>query len=198
MWYIMSELFNSFYIFIMNTIDALGVYGPLLGSLFIILESIIPPLPLFVFITINFVAFGKVLGFIISWICTCIGCILSYYLVKKLFRNWVVNKIKDVNLLTKCMNYVENLSLTQVTMILSIPFTPAFMVNIAAGLCNMNFKKFLTAILISKIFLVYFWGIVGTGLLESFHNLTSLITVVVMIVIAYILSIVIKKVFKID
>lgn len=198
MWYIMSELFNSFYIFIMNTIDALGVYGPLLGSLFIILESIIPPLPLFVFITINFVAFGKVLGFIISWICTCIGCILSYYLVKKLFRNWIVNKIKDVNLLTKCMNYVENLSLTQVTMILSIPFTPAFMVNIAAGLCNMNFKKFLTAILISKIFLVYFWGIVGTGLLESFHNPTSLITVVVMIVIAYILSIVIKKVFKID
>lgn len=198
MWYIMSELFNSFYIFIMNTIDALGVYGPLLGSLFIILESIIPPLPLFVFITINFVAFGKVLGFIISWICTCIGCILSYYLVKKLFRNWVVNKIKDVNLLTKCMNYVENLSLTQVTMILSIPFTPAFMVNIAAGLCNMNFKKFLTAILISKIFLVYFWGIVGTGLLESFHNPTSLITVVVMIVIAYILSIVIKKLFKID
>ena len=198
MWYIMSELFNSFYIFIMNTIDALGVYGPLLGSLFIILESIIPPLPLFVFITINFVAFGKVLGFIISWICTCIGCILSYCLVKKLFRNWIVNKIKDVNLLTKCMNYVENLSLTQVTMILSIPFTPAFMVNIAAGLCNMNFKKFLTAILISKIFLVYFWGIVGTGLLESFHNPTSLITVVVMIVIAYILSIVIKKVFKID
>lgn len=194
----MSELFNSFYIFIMNTIDALGVYGPLLGSLFIILESIIPPLPLFVFITINFVAFGKVLGFIISWICTCIGCTLSYYFVKKLFRNWVVNKIKDVNLLTKCMNYVENLSLTQVTMILSIPFTPAFMVNIAAGLCNMNFKKFLTAILISKIFLVYFWGIVGTGLLESFHNPTSLITVVVMIVIAYILSIVIKKVFKID
>lgn len=198
MWYIMSELFNSFYIFIMNAIDALGVYGPLLGSLFIILESIIPPLPLFVFITINFVAFGKVLGFIISWICTCIGCILSYYFVKKLFRNWVVNKIKDVNLLTKCMNYVENLSLTQVTMILSIPFTPAFMVNIAAGLCNMNFKKFLTAILISKIFLVYFWGVVGTGLLESFHNPTSLITVVVMIVIAYILSIVIKKVFKID
>mgnify|MGYP002524551250 FL=1 len=194
----MSELFNSLYIFIMNTIDALGVYGPLLGSLFIILESIIPPLPLFVFITINFVAFGKVLGFIISWICTCIGCILSYYLVKKLFRNWIVNKIKDVNLLTKCMNYVENLSLTQVTMILSIPFTPAFMVNIAAGLCNMNFKKFLTAILISKIFLVYFWGVVGTGLLESFHNPTSLITVVVMIVIAYILSIVIKKVFKID
>ncbi len=194
----MNELFNSFYTFIMGAIDSLGVYGPLLGCLFIVLESIIPPLPLFVFITINFVAFGSVIGFIISWICTCIGCILSYWLVKKIFGNWVVNKVKDVELLSKCMNYVENLSLTQVIVILSIPFTPAFMVNIAAGLCNMNFKKFLISILVGKIFLVYFWGVVGTGLLESLHNPRSIITVIVMVVIAYLVSIIIKKVFKID
>lgn len=194
----MNELFNSFYTFIMSTIDSLGVYGPLLGCLFIILESIIPPLPLFVFITINFVAFGGVIGFIISWLCTCIGCVLSYLLVKKMFGNWVVKKIKDVELLSKCMNYVENLSLTQVIVILSIPFTPAFMVNIAAGLCNMNFKKFLISILVGKIFLVYFWGVVGTGLLESLHNPSSIITVIVMVVIAYLISIIIKKVFKID
>lgn len=194
----MNELFNSFYTFIMGAIDSLGVYGPLLGCLFIVLESIIPPLPLFVFITINFVAFGSVIGFIISWICTCIGCILSYWLVKKIFGNWVVNKVKDVELLSKCMNYVENLSLTQIIVILSIPFTPAFMINIAAGLCNMNFKKFLISILVGKIFLVYFWGVVGTGLLESLHNPRSIITVIVMVVIAYLLSIIIKKVFKID
>lgn len=194
----MNELFNGCYTFIMGVIDSLGVYGPLLGCVFIVLESIIPPLPLFVFITINFVAFGSVIGFIISWICTCIGCILSYWLVKKIFGNWVVNKVKDVELLSKCMNYVENLSLTQVIVILSIPFTPAFMVNIAAGLCNMNFKKFLISILVGKIFLVYFWGVVGTGLLESLHNPNSIITVIVMVVIAYLVSIIIKKVFKID
>ena len=194
----MNELFNGCYTFIMGVIDSLGVYGPLLGCLFIVFESIIPPLPLFVFITINFVAFGSVIGFIISWICTCIGCILSYWLVKKIFGNWVVNKVKDVELLSKCVNYVENLSLTQVIVILSIPFTPAFMVNIAAGLCNMNFKKFLISILVGKIFLVYFWGVVGTGLLESLHNPNSIITVIVMVVIAYLVSIIIKKVFKID
>lgn len=194
----MSDIFFDIYTFIMNLIDSLGVYGPLLGCLFIVLESIIPPLPLFVFITINFVAFGNLLGFIISWLCTCIGCVLSYYLVKKIFRSLVVRKIKNMNLLTKCMNYIENLSLTQVIIILAIPFTPAFMINIAAGLCNMDFKKFLTSILVSKIFLVYFWGFVGTSLLESLHNPSSLLTVLVMVVIAYILSKVIKKVFKID
>lgn len=194
----MSELFNSFYIFVMNTIDALGVYGPLLGCVFIILESIIPPLPLFVFITLNFVAYGKLVGFIISWICTCIGCFLSYFLVKKFLRNWVLKKIKNVDLLTKWMSYIENLSLSKVTVILAIPFTPAFMVNIAAGICNMDFKKFSVAILISKIFLVYFWGVVGTGLLESLHNPRSIITVIVMMVVSYLVSLIIKKVFKID
>lgn len=194
----MGEVFSSFYNFIMDTIDAMGVYGPLLGSLFIVLESIIPPLPLFVFITINFIAFGYVFGFIISWVCTIIGCLISYFLVKKFLRNFVVDKIKNVDLLTKCMNYIENLSLTKVTVILSIPFTPAFMMNIAAGLVNMNFKKFFIAILISKIFLVYFWGFVGTSLVESFQNPTSLITVVVMMIIAYLMSFVIKKVFKIN
>lgn len=194
----MSELFNSFYIFVMNTIDALGVYGPLLGCVFIILESIIPPLPLFVFITLNFVAYGKLVGFIISWICTCIGCFLSYFLVKKFLRNWVLKKINNVDLLTKWMSYIENLSLSKITVILAIPFTPAFMVNIAAGICNMDFKKFSVAILISKIFLVYFWGIVGTGLLESLHNPRSIITVIVMMVVAYLVSLIIKKVFKID
>lgn len=194
----MSELFNSFYIFVMNTIDALGVYGSLLGCVFIILESIIPPLPLFVFITLNFVAYGKLVGFIISWICTCIGCLLSYFLVKKFLRNWVLKKIKNVDLLTKWMSYIENLSLSKVTVILAIPFTPAFMVNIAAGICNMDFKKFSIAILISKIFLVYFWGVVGTGLLESLHNPRSIITVIMMMVVAYLVSLIIKKVFKID
>lgn len=194
----MSDVFSGFYNFIMDTIDAMGVYGPILGSLFIVLESIIPPLPLFVFITINFIAFGKILGFIISWICTIIGCLISYFLVKKFLRNFVVRKIKNIDLLTRCMNYIENLSLTKVTVILSIPFTPAFMMNIAAGLVGMNFKKFFIAILISKVFLVYFWGVVGTGLVESFKNPSSLITVVVIILLAYLVSLVIKKVFKIN
>ena len=62
----------------------------------------------------------------------------------------------------------------------------------------MEFKKFFISLLISKIFLVYFWGEVGTGLIESFKNPSSLITVGIMIIVAYLLSIIVKKVFKID
>lgn len=194
----MKEVFSNFYDLIMNTIATLGVYGPLLGSFLIILESILPPLPLFVFITINFIAFGHIIGFIISWACTVLGCMISFWLVKRYLGNWIRKKIKNIDLLNKCLHYIENLSLTKVTVFLSIPFTPAFMMNIAAGIANMDTKKYLISILISKIFLVYFWGVVGTGLVESFKNPTSLITVVIMILIAYVLSFIIKKVFKLD
>lgn len=194
----MKETFSCFYDFIINTINALGVYGPILGCFLIVLESIIPPLPLFVFITINFLAFGKIVGFLISWICTVLGCTLSYILVKRFLRDFVLKKIRNIELLNKCLNYVNNLSLSQVTVILAIPFTPAFMINIAAGISNMEFKKFFIAILISKIFMIYFWGIVGTGLLESFKNPSSLITVVIMVLIAYLLSVIVKKVFKLN
>lgn len=194
----MKEIFNAFYVFLVNGLNDAGAYAPLLASFLIILESVLPILPLFVFITINFISFGTFLGFIISWLCTVLGCIISYYLVKKFLRNFVVKKIKNIDLLTRCMNYIENLSLTKITVILSIPFTPAFMMNIAAGSVNMNFKKFFIAILISKVFLVYFWGFIGTSLVESFQHPESLITVVIMMLIAYGISLVIKKVFKIN
>ena len=51
-----------------NILTNLGMYGPLLASFLIILESIIPILPLCVFVTMNFLSFGIILGFIISYI----------------------------------------------------------------------------------------------------------------------------------
>lgn len=194
----MKEVFTNSYDGIMNLIASLGIFGPVLGSFIIVLESMFPPIPLFVFITINFLAFGKILGFIISWLCTVLGCLVAYYLVKKFLRSFVMKKIKNIDLLNKCLHYIEKLSLTNITIILSIPFTPAFMMNIAAGIANMDFKKFFIAILISKVFLVYFWGVVGTGLVESLRNPQSLITVVIMVLLAYIVCLIVKKFIKLD
>ncbi len=194
----MSELFNNLYDFIIGLINSLGVYGPLLAGLFIIIESIIPPLPLFVFVTIVFLAYGPIWGFLISWVCTCIGCMISYFLVKKVFRKMLIKRAREDGAVMKSMNYIEHLSLSKITIILAIPFTPAFAMNIAAGLANMDKKKFFIAVVVSKVFIIYFCGIVGTSLVESLHNPKSLIIVILMIVLAYVLSVAIKKLFKIE
>ena len=52
--------------------------GILLGVFLVILESIIPALPLGVFIALNINAFGLIIGIIISWLSTCFGCYLAF------------------------------------------------------------------------------------------------------------------------
>jgi uncharacterized membrane protein YdjX (TVP38/TMEM64 family) len=171
-----------------TTVASMGFWAPIFACLLIIIESILPVLPLCAFITINFISFGNIIGFIISWVFTCIGCFLSYYLVKKGFRKYNREIKENPNMMDKCMNYVKNVSLPTFTVILAIPFTPAFMMNIAAALAGMEFKKFAKAVLIGKIFMVYFWGFIGVSLIESFKNPIILVKVVIMVLIAFVIS----------
>ena len=93
------------------------------------------------------------------------------------------------------MKKIDNFKLQQLVVILAIPFTPAFAVNIAAGLSDMSLKKYLSALLIGKIFMVYFWGFVGLNLAECLTNPIALVKVAVLVLIAYIASTLVNKKF---
>ena len=49
-------------------------------------------------------------------------------------------------------------------------------------------KKFLIALFIGKTSIVYFWGYVGTSLLESFTDIMVIIKVGLLLVLAFFLS----------
>lgn len=187
-------MFNEIDAFIDTMLQGMGMWGPVVGCFLITIESMVPILPLFVFITLNFLAFGNILGFIISWIFTCIGCSISFFLFRKKVQTWWYKRLKSRGLLsTKTMSKITSLKFEQLTTIIAIPFTPAFLVNIACGLSKMSYKKFVLALMIGKSFLVYFWGFVGVSLIESLKHPTYLIKVVIMLAIAYIFSMIINK-----
>ena len=167
-----------------------------MGFGIVILESIIPMLPLSIFIAINTIAFGNFFGFLISYIGTIIGCSLSYYIFKKL-RKVILKKIKKQSKIKKFMNMISKVSFSKLVIILSIPFTPAFSINIAAGLANMPYKKYLLALIISKIFLVYFWGFIGTTMLQSITDIEVIIKLIILIFVSFILSKIVIKRFNI-
>ena len=168
----------------------------LIGVSLIILESIIPILPLAVFIAINMIVFGNVLGFIISWISTIIGCTLSFFLFRRI-KEKTLKKIEKKPKLKDLMDKIGNVSFSGLVVILAFPFTPAFSINIAAGLSNMSYRKYFFALLISKISIVYFWGFIGTTLIESMTDIGVLIKLAVIILIAFILSKIVMKKFDI-
>ena len=188
-------MFQTINNFINSMIDYLGVAGPILGCVLILCESMIPILPLCVFITLNCLTFGNILGFIISWIFTCIGCFISFKICDTKIKKWFDKNLRNKKSVDKMMNVVEKCSVSNLAMIVAVPFTPAFLVNIAAGLSKMETKKFMTSILIGKIFMVYFWAFVGTSLVQSLTNPMILIRVVIMVLVAYILSKIIAKKF---
>lgn len=191
----MTEIFGAINNFINFMISYLGVAGPILGCCLITIESIVPILPLCVFITLNCMTFGPILGFIISWFFTCLGCYLSFLLFRKKIKNWFDRKIRVMESANKLMKVVEKCNEGELAMIVAVPFTPAFLVNIAAGLSKMEQKKFLLGIGIGKLFMVYFWGFIGTNLIQSLTNPLILIKVACMLIIAYTLSKLVTKKF---
>lgn len=168
------------------------------GFALIVLESIIPILPLALFIAVNLILFGNVVGFILSWIATICGCILSYYIFKCGFSKYLYRVERKHPKTVKLISSIRNISFSNLVIIMAIPFTPAFSINIGAGLSKMNFKKFFFALLIAKLFIVYFWGFIGTTLIESLTDITVLFKIGILLLVAFILSKVVLKKFNLE
>ena len=120
-----------------------------------------------------------------------ISYLIFYYVSNNIIYKHLSKKtMKKVD---KAIDKFQNISLSNLTVIITLPFTPAFLINILAGVSGMRKKKFLLAILIGKIFMISFWGYIGKSLVESMTDITTIIIMSIMIVIAYILSKIIGK-----
>ena len=186
---------HNFDIWLTNFLLSIGFWGYILSCFLILIESIIPILPLSVFITLLFYKFGSIIGFVISYIFTVLGCFLSYNIFKSKFKkkfDIFIDK-KDKKQIKKIMKRLNKIKFENLCLIIAIPFTPAYLVNIAAGLSDISKKKYIFAILIGKIFLVIFWGFVGTSLINSFKNPSNLIIILLLLLVCFIVSKIVNK-----
>lgn len=196
-----TDIVNNLDVYVEMFLSGLGIWGALISCLLITVESILPILPVCVFITLVFYTFGNILGFIISWIFTCLGCFLSFALFRSKVKGWFERKVmsrKHKGQIKKFMNYIDNISLSGLAILVAIPFTPASVVNVAAGLSNMSKKKFITAILIGKVFMVYFWGYIGTTFIECFTHPIYLVRIILMLLAAFVISKIVNKYFDVE
>ena len=192
----MMEIIETF---INNSTEILTGFGPIAGILMIIVESILPMLPLSVFITLNMISFGSIFGFLISWLSTIIGCMLSFMLFRHFFqkRLYMFIKKKEIDKLSNIMKSISNISFSNLVILIAIPFSPAFLINIAAGLSKIKMEKFFMAVIIGKMVMVYFWGYIGTTLLESLTDINVLFKIAILLIVAFFISKVVEKKLKV-
>ena len=191
------DIINTFIEYSTNGISNGGV---LLGMFLIAIESFIPVLPLSVFVALNTHTFGLLPGILMSWVSTCIGCFISYSIFYYVSNNVIYKHLskKTMKKVDKAIDKFKNISLSNLTVIITLPFTPAFLINILSGVSGMSRKKFLVAILIGKVFMISFWGYIGKSLVESMTDITTIIIMSIMIIIAYVLSKAVGKKANID
>lgn len=189
--YDLNEWINEFLL-------SAGVFAPIFSSILIVLEGVLAFLPLFVFITLNILVLGAILGGALSWICTVIGCFFTFYLCRIGLSTLFQKKIEDNKQLNKIMDIVDNLKFRQLVVFIAIPFMPSFFINVAAGLSNIPIKKYLYALLIGKVVIVIFWGFLGYNLVECLTNPIELVKVVLLVAVAYIIARFVNRKFDLD
>lgn len=188
----MEEIINSI---VGSVTSVMSTMGPLSGFILIIVESMLPVLPLAVFVALNVLTFGNVLGFIISWIATIIGCTLMFLICRNL-QNIFLRKFKNNGKVNSFRKKVSNISFTSLVIILAIPFTPASAINIGAGLSDISTKKYVFALIIGKLPMIYFWGFIGKSLIESFSDISVIAEIVFMLLFAFLVSKLANKFLK--
>ncbi len=191
------EVVNSFVDFCTNFISQGGI---LFGFFLIFLESFLPVLPLGVFVALNVNAFGGILGLGISWVATCLGCFVSYLFFSFLSEKYLYKFLssKMVEKVNKGIDSFRKISFSNLVLVISLPFTPAFLVNIICGIARVSRKKFLASIFIGKVFMLIFWGYVSKSLIESVTDINTIIIISLMLLVAYVISKIVSKKFDLE
>lgn len=188
------EFFEKLVEFIENS----GVFGVVVSCGLMSIESIVPMIPLVALITINMMLMGKVVGFFVSWFFTCVGCVMSYFIFKKGFGKKFDMYSENKEKIKKYRNVLRDIPFATLVLIIAMPLTPAFIVNIVAGLIKMDFKKYFIALLIGKLSMVYFLGFIGSSFVESIKNPELLIRIIILMIIIYGSCYLINKYLKLD
>lgn len=186
--------------FINTFVLHLSSWGLIGGFFLILLESIIPALPLGVFIGMNILAFGNVTGFFLSYFSTIIGCMLSFSVFKYVVKDLVLRILnnKTIEKVEVYMEKIKKLDFNCLVILIALPITPASLINMAAGLAKMDSKKYLLALLIGKLSIVYFWGYIGSSILKDIKNPQVILKMIILVLITYIISKIIEKIIKVE
>ena len=100
--------------------------------------------------------------------------------------------------LEKAVSKIKNVSFPNLVLLIALPFTPAFLINIICGIATISKKKFIASILIGKIFIIIFWGYIGKSFIESMTDINTIIIIALMLIMAYVISKFVSKKMNIE
>lgn len=183
----MTEWFTDIS-FWMELIEKYQSLGFMIGIGLTALESLLPFLPLFAFVLLNVFAFGMMLGYFYSTLGTILGSLIVYHFFKKIGHRYIHNRLHKYPKLKKLVHWIQNKGFTPVLLLMCFPFAPSSIINISAGLAEMDSKKFTLALIIGKSVMILIISIVGTNVMDILNNPTQGIITLLLFIALYIIA----------
>lgn len=149
--------------------------APVIGMGLVMLESLIPMLPLFAFITLNVYAFGPILGYLYSLIGTIVGSYIVFIFFRHFISRWFHQKMQNYERVNRALHWVDDKGITPIFILMCFPLAPSSIINIAAGLSNVRKRSFIICLCLAKPIMILFWTYIGYSLTEILENPIHLI-----------------------
>jgi uncharacterized membrane protein YdjX (TVP38/TMEM64 family) len=167
--------------------------GPLVPILLAALESLIPALPLVAIVTLNVAGHGAVLGFLYSWLGTCIGCTIVFLFFRFVFKKLFVRLAGRSDKVRRARDWVNGFDPAALFLIVILPFTPSSFVNFAFGISDFNPKKYLLTLYAAKLIMIALLALFGQTCVEALKNPWFIVISVALIAGLYYLSLRVRK-----
>ncbi len=165
--------------------DSLRLCGPAVPILMACVESFIPALPLVAIVALNVAAYGSVLGFFYSWLGSCIGCTVVFFLFRFLEKKIIYRVGEKHEKVMKARDWVSRFNTKALFILIAFPFTPSAFVNFAFGISKYDKEKYLKILWSAKFVMILLLSLFGQSVKMSVKNPMWLLITIPFILVLY-------------
>lgn len=150
--------------------EGFGPFRFLAGIFIAFIEAFFPPLPLAVLVAVNILGFGFYIGYLLSYLGTCLGTVSVYLLFKKLGSKKItpwLHKQKEYN---RFQGWIQGKGILPIIILFSLPFTPSILVSVLAALSEIRKREFTLAVVAGKAIMIFILSLIGYNISDMARN----------------------------
>lgn len=155
----------EFWVSLLESFQSLGLLVPVV---LVMIEALLPALPLIAIVVLNVTAHGVVAGFLTSWIGSVIGSIIVFNLSRRILRKWYIKTF--ANRKQRLMKWVNRSGFMELFLLTCVAFTPSSLINIVYGCSQFDEKLFYKTILFSKFIMILVLALFGGSIAQAYEK----------------------------
>lgn len=161
-----------------------GVLVPIVSFIIAAFQAVVPVIPFVILCIANGVMFGITGGILLTWAATLTGATILFWVSRLLGYDWAARHYQKTNLkkIDKMNGFPGFLLILGLRL---LPYFPAPLVNIMAGVSKINYWWFFLASAIGKTPFIVGYTVLGFSLIHSKNYTLGIIVMLTFMVIPY-------------